>query len=437
MPKCKNDVLISKIGLNKIAKTMEVDFDVFRRMPDCNRINARGYYSAATTPTYDRWHVPEDVFECDKTECVNTGTLSGFGANVVYAVQGDASEWAAGFITFYALTASSQSVSVAISDSDAFTNSDTYTAVATAGMNDSDSAFTAYVVDLSQTPASSAGTGWSGTGNIAYIKFTGTNFTGLSSIAIFNDILDFNVSNVVKVGCLTGIDGSFDLDVAEATCFNPASYDMDALTSIERTITGNSVTANYMLLNPLISRGKEATSFDIETIEATAVDVGAFAAVPIQGLDETQCGRIAVSVDGVCAPHDGILYRIGTGGVVLGTDQFALVSLDGVPNIIVNEVLAGKKLIISYPKAVVVEAFDICAENLETVRTRMTYVKCHTDGARYRFVYDNVLVTSFPDSITNDGEQEFSFTITILKGKDGCFGHVYRILEDAAVVAGA
>lgn len=430
MPKCKNDVLIQKVGVNKITKSMEVDFDVFRRMPDCNRINAKNYYSAATTPSYDRWHVPEDVFECDKTECVNSGTLSGFGANVVYAVQGDVTEWAAGVIAFYTLAAASQSVSVEISDTANFTNSATYAAAQTSGVHDDDSAFNAYVVDLSQTPTASTGTGWSATGNVAYIKFTGTNFTSLSSIAIFNEALDFNTSTVVKVGCLSGIDGTFDLEVAEATCFNPAAYDVDALTSIERTITGNSVTANYMLLNPLISRGKEATSFDIETIEATAVDVGAYAAVPLQGLDTDQCGRVSVAVAGVCAPHDGILTRLGSSGIKLEADQFALVTLDGVPNIIVNEILAGKVLTISYPKKVNVEAFDICAENLETVRARMTYVKCHTDGARYRFVYDNVLITSFPDGFTNDGEQEFSFTVTILKGKDGCFGHVYRIYDD-------
>lgn len=428
MPKCKNDVLMQKVGLKKLSNTMEVDFDVLRRMPDCNRINAKNYYSAANaSPTYDRWKVPEDVFECDKAECVNSGTLSGFGAEVVYAVKGNVADWANGIITYY--VPPNVSLDIEISADDTFTNRDKYYGVPTFGLLDSDPVFTALVVDLSKTPDGTFGTGWSRTGNVAYIKFSG-DATEISSIAIFEDALDLNTSTVVKVGCLTGIDGTFDLEVAEATCFNPASYDADALTSIERTITGTSVTANYMLLNPLISRGKEDSTFDIETIEAVPIGTTGYGQVNLPDLDITQCGRIAVSVAGVCAPHDGILTRISAGSVALEADQFTLVTVGpepGIPALLVNSILIGKTLTISYPKRVDAESFDICADNLDGVRTRMTYTKCHTDGAKYRYVYDNVLVTSFPDGITNDGEQEFSFTVTILKGKDGCFGHVYRI----------
>lgn len=432
MPKCKNDVLISKVGLNKITKTMEIDFDVLRKMPDCNRINAKNYFSAESTPSYDRWAVPADVFECDKAECVNSGTLTGFGSEVVYRVVGDAAEWSAGVIAFYTKSATTAAtVTVTISDTSAFTNANEYTAAQAIGVSGSESdGYTAYVVDLSQTPARTDGTGWTPNENVTYIKFSGTNFTTLSSIAIFNEALDFNTTTSVKVGCLTGIDGSFDLDVAEATCFNPATYDTESLTSIERTITGNSVTANYMLMNPLVSRGKQATGFDIDTVEKTAVSADGYAVVTLPDLDTDQCGKIAVSVDGVCSPHDGILTRMAVSGLALETDQYALVLKDDVPTIVMNSVHVGHTVLVSYPKKVNVESYDICADNLESVRTRMTYTKCHTDGVKYRFVYDNVLVTSFPDSITNDGEQEFSFTITILKGKDGCFGHVYRILDD-------
>lgn len=428
MPKCKNDVLIQKVGLKKLSNTMEVDFDVLRRMPDCNRINAKNYYGATQpSPTYDKWKIPEDVFECDKAECVNTGTLSGFGT-IIYRIVGPTYNWANGIILFYGTPAKVPYVEIS-ADPD-FTNSDKYQPITDMGLRDTDPALDAYVVDLSQAPSSTTGTGWArynATG--AFIRISGTGFDDISSIAIFEDALDFNTSTVVKVGCLTGIDGSFDLEVAEATCFNPASYDADALTSIERTITGTSVTANYMLLNPLISRGKEDRTFDIETIEAVPEGVGSWGGVQLPDLDTEQCGRIAVSVAGVCAPHDGILTRISAGSIALEGDQFALVKMGNhnTPTLLVNSILIGKTLTISYPKRVDAESYDICADNLDGVRTRMTYTKCHTDGAKYRYVYDNVLVTSFPDGITNDGEQEFSFTVTILKGKDGCFGHVYRI----------
>lgn len=413
MPKCKNDILISKVGINKLTKNVEVDFDVFRSMDTCNRINAKNYYQATTTPTFDKWEIPENAFECESNECVNSGTLSGFGTNVTYKVVGDVAEWAAGIIAFYA-TATAPTVE--ISATDAFTDSATYDAHSNGSG--------AYTVDLSQTPKSSKGEGYTATGNVAYIRFAG--MTKLSSIAIFNEALDFNTINTVKVGCLTGIDGTWDFDIAEETCFNPARYDSEALQTIERTVTGNSVTANYLLLNPAVTRGKVSEGFDMETLEVVAEADGSFAKATMPAdYDAEQCGRVTVSVDGVCSPHDGLLTYIDKAIEAIEPDQFKIEN----GAVVVNSALAGKTLIISYPKKVAVESYDICADNLDGVRARMSYAKCHTDGVKYRYVYDNVLITSFPDGVTNDGEQEFSFTVTILKGKDGCFGHVYKILD--------
>ena len=60
-------------------------------------------------------------------------------------------------------------------------------------------------------------------------------------------------------------------------------------------------------------------------------------------------------------------------------------------------------------------------------KTRMSYTKVWTDGVKYRYVFDNVLITSFPDEVT-DEETEFEFTITIQKDATGRFGRAYRIL---------
>lgn len=429
MPKCKNDILISKVGINKLTKTMEVDFDVFRPMPECNRINAHNYSNTdATTVSYNKWEVPQNQFECENEKCINSGTQYFEGTSpvtVTYKLASDATEWAAGVITFYGkgITANP---TVKLGDS---TNSSTFTAVAGAESADG---FVAYTVDLSQTPASTQGDGWqpSENGTNMVISVAQATEFGISSIAIFNEALDFATQEAVKVGCLTGVDGSWDLDIAEATCFNPARYGLESLESIERTITGNSVTANYMFLNPLISRGKEAESFDMDTVEKTAVESGTLAVIELSDADEAECGRVTVYVNGVCSPHDGQLTRISNPKLALEEDQFAVVAnADGGISIVLNDVHKGKNVIVSYPKVVPVESYDICIDNAEGVRARMTYVKCHTDGVKYRYVYDNVLITSFPDGVTNDGEQEFSFTVTILKGKDGCFGHVYKILN--------
>ena len=57
----------------------------------------------------------------------------------------------------------------------------------------------------------------------------------------------------------------------------------------------------------------------------------------------------------------------------------------------------------------------------------MSYTKTWTDGVKYRFVFDNVIITSFPDEVT-DEESEFEFTVTIQKDATGRFGRAYRIL---------
>ena len=58
----------------------------------------------------------------------------------------------------------------------------------------------------------------------------------------------------------------------------------------------------------------------------------------------------------------------------------------------------------------------------------MSYIKKYTDGAKYRFVFDNVLITSFPDAITED-EGEFSFTVSTQPDANGRYGRAFKIVE--------
>ena len=38
MAKCKNEKFMSTIGVNKLTKNVEVDFDVQRNLPDCQKM---------------------------------------------------------------------------------------------------------------------------------------------------------------------------------------------------------------------------------------------------------------------------------------------------------------------------------------------------------------------------------------------------------------
>ena len=58
MAKCKNEKFMSTVGVNKLTKNVEVDFDVQRNLPDCQKISAGKYVSTtATNPRYDRFKI--------------------------------------------------------------------------------------------------------------------------------------------------------------------------------------------------------------------------------------------------------------------------------------------------------------------------------------------------------------------------------------------
>ena len=58
----------------------------------------------------------------------------------------------------------------------------------------------------------------------------------------------------------------------------------------------------------------------------------------------------------------------------------------------------------------------------------MSYVRKYTDGYKYRFVFNKVLVTSYSDALSEE-EGEFSVTLSIQKDENGVYGHAYRIID--------
>lgn len=429
---CRNDVYMRKIGVNKLDKSMEVDFDVQRNLPDCRRINASRYASTdAVAPTYSMYTVPENQIECMQMACVNSGTLKiGTGKSAIYKAENGAG-FANGVITFY-VTSDVTVAEVIVSDTQALTNGDKYTARlggASAG------GFKLAVVDLTEA-GTDVGTGWTPSDGYAYIsiKLTGGADAGLSSIAVFEDMEDLMISTHVKVSCLTSIDGSWDLDVAESACFD-RGYDTSTRPSFEKTIEGTKVTANYWRLNPMYKRGSAVQGFDIVTVErtiqSTTISGTSYGVVVIEDMNQNECGFFsAMLATAPCVDGEATLDKISL-PLAIALDEKHYVLGDagsGVTNVIFNSRLVGQKALISYPRVASVEEFLISADDVNEVRTRMSYVKKHTDGFKYRFVYNNVLVTSFPDTIGED-ETSFSFTISIQPDEQGNYGRAYRIID--------
>ena len=436
MAKCKNEKFMSTVGVNKLTKNVEVDFDVQRNLPDCQKISAGKYVSTtATNPRYDRFKIPKNQFECMQGSCVNSGTLYlTAGAETVYKFKLNATEFAAGVLTFYAL-GTTGNAEVTVSDTVDFTNADKYI-VDLADMAHGDDGYTAVVVDFTQAPTD-IGSGWSGTGEAIYVKVKLSVATGLSTLAMFESMADFAVSTHVIARCLSGIDGSWDLDVAEETCFKKGQFDTSDLSGIEKTVSYKAITPNFWRLNPMYNKGSLTKAWDKETVEATvkALTGTDYGYVTLDDIDQNECGFISIQALYDCRESqnvsDALLERLSIPSKIdMDEDHYQLIDNgDGTTTILFNQVHIGRSVLISYPKVVdVTDSFEFTDEVVNEVRTRMSYVKCFTDGSKYRFVYNNVLVTSFPDALSEDEEAEGELTLNIQRDANGRFCYAYRIL---------
>lgn len=432
MARCKNDLLMKKIGVDKLTNQQEVDFTVLNDLPDCRRINASKYITGSGT--YNRYRSPENQFECMRTGCVNSGTLYNEGAATTYQAQFDATEFAAGVVTFYVTGSDAGTVTFKISESANFTDADVYE-VPLAALARGKDGYKAVVVDLATEPTSEVGNGWTPNATGAFISIEVTPATGepttdigVSSIFIFDDLAEFETMSAVKIACLTTVGGSWDLDAAEQTCFS-GGYDETSISNFELTITGKALTSNYMILHPLMGKGSAVEGFDMATIEKTVEAEGDFGVVILADKDLAECGFLSVARGDSCNVTDSAMTALSVPSKMAIDEGHYIVEeqADGTTKIYFNQALVGITVVVSYPKKAEVEEWELSEDNAGSRRVRLSYSRTWTDGTKWRFVFDNVLVTSFPDEITEE-ESEFEFTIVIQKDATGRFGRAYRIL---------
>ncbi|MCL1925062.1 MAG: hypothetical protein FWF50_05710, partial [Defluviitaleaceae bacterium] len=251
MSRCDNNVLISKVGMKPLNKTIEVDFAVLTDLENCVRINTRNYVETQGSPVFSPSSIPNDMFGCLSDDCENSGTLNltGTGSvNATFISRSDATLFSVGVITYYVFfrNAGTYTVRTAITDitDTNFNNRDEYFT------NDIEvfrPGFHPVVVDLSEAPLvtdeNTDSNGWTPMRRGIRLRITVSNSSGsgsinagISSIFIYNSIEDFEVNDVVKVGCIDEFSGEFTLDARDASCFG-VGYDPASI-SIERTITG-------------------------------------------------------------------------------------------------------------------------------------------------------------------------------------------------------
>ena len=448
MIRCNNDLLISKVGVKPLNKTIEVDFSVLTDAENCVRINTRNYLKDPEfilgSPTFNVLNTPPDMFACLADGCKNTGTLMltsdapNADVEARFINRSDATEFVAGVITYYAYfpTAGKYELRTIISDVTDRTqqNADVYVTEVDVSVG-----FYPVIVELSKAPQSIAGSGWTATERGVTIGLSAVAVTtglvtavGFSSIFFYNSIEDFQVNDTVKVGCIDEFSGEFTLDARDASCFG-VEYDTESI-AIERTITGRSVTPNYWKLNPFTKRGELTQGWLPRTVELTVVasdDFAGYGTVDLPDINPDECGFLLASVAHNCRITEGMLNRVNTPKPVqIEKNQFIVLDhtvVGGEPGVLLfDEELVGETVMISYPQLVEAEHFVGNSSDLEARRVRMSIVKEQTDGVKQHYVYNNVLVTSFPDSLS-DEETTFDFTISVQRDRNGNFYEMFRV----------
>lgn len=461
MNKCNlNRVVAQKVGYNKVEKTQEVDFNLSTDIDACVKINTKNYiaYEGATAPVYSRLAVPQDMINvCAVKGCKNTGTLiistknEGSDSNythtasATFAKATNAVLISAGIVYFYVdfPKAGTYTVDLTIGDikDSELTNGDKYTQEVTV----TSEGYKPISFDLSMAPSEDVGTGWNPTTSGITMQIDvytqdaieAGYMVGLSSISIFEDVEDLATNEVVKLGCMTGIEGDDTIDAMEEQCLG-AQYDTST-TSVERTITASTWTPNVMMLNPLIHRTEVTEGFYIATVEMTVAQDAEnenYGSVQLADSYDEVCGFIYSSIADSCNINDSILTRINNPNLMnLDERQFQVINSFLNPTVDVegsklyfNKALVGKTVIISYPRAVEVEEFIATEAGINERRAQMSYTKKQSDGVVEVHVYDNVLITSFPQTI-NNSDSEFSFTISVQRDKNGNFFRIMKYNE--------
>lgn len=450
MGKCKNETIFNKVKTNKISVKDEIDFNVLTDLDTCVKIHTHNYANliGADNAVYNWFKRPDDVFNCLADGCANSGTLQingGAGTEVgaVFKVLADATDFYAGVVPYYLELPVADDYEVTTTFYDILDTTKTNTDVYKQSIHAVRKQFVPVIIDLTVAPTETTGDGWKASEKGAVVEITvkpKTDTTvsnvGISSIAFYEALSDFEVNDVVKLGCIDEISGSFDVDATDATCFG-SEYDPDSV-AIERTITAKAITPNDWKLNPLESRGEHTVGSMIvsvnETIQEKVIDGVRYGYVQVVDMYEEECGFTSAQVDEKCNVTDCMLSRVSSPiPVKIQLNQFQVLnsqytSEDEAGLMLFSEELIGEEVNISYPRTVEVVEYRGNTENLEGKRVRMSFVKCVNDKVKYRIVFNKVLITSFPDTI-NKEETTYEFTVAIHKDSDGDFYKKYRIKD--------
>lgn len=456
--KCNINKLASrKLGYKTLDKTAEVDFTIKEDIDACVKINTRKFIETDGASAYSKTTKPEDMINpCGGFGCKTTGTLfitskeetvEGETPQTKHTAMGkfstisDAVSYAGGIVYFYVNVPSEGTYTLKtklsdISDKEQ-ANADVYETTLVAGAQ----GFYPVSISLAKAPQEMIGEGWqeSQSGTVISIEVSKIDESaesiqvGLSTIMFFDGLEDLEGNTVVKLGCLTGIEGDDTIDALDDTC-TQAGYDPSS-TSVEATLNFSTWTPNALELNPLLQKGDVTDGFILERVNKKIELEGDYGVITIADAYAEECGNVYVALNDDCNVTDSVFKRVNMPTLVeLNERQFQVVNSSTNPGVdfvgtkvYVNKDLVGKEVFISYPQQVEVEEhYYATDENLNGKKVEMVYIKEREDGVKEIHIYRNALITSFPRSLSNENNEK-SMSVTFKKDANGHYYDVYVI----------
>lgn len=451
--KLKNEDLIAINVLDNLSSCAKLDT---RNIDNKNNITGleNVYYNAA--------NVPEDGYGCSKNKCYNTGTLQGDvtadGGNVVignFYKNLDATLYAVGIMTAYMyLPEGDHEVSLDIAN---YTQQDwtNYATIKTIVHATQGEGFYAVKFDFASADQTETGTGWLIDQIGVKLRFNvkGTNLkaedmVGVSSIAFYESLEDFEISNTILVTCMDNWGDSQQFDVVEGACAT-SEYDPNS-GSMTATITTNKYTENLRMLNPTLRKTDKKQFGDIKIVtrkvldaaeyftgkdEALAKELAGFGIVQLSDTIEGDCGFLYVQTPG-CANNSHALRRVNAPiPVMTPTDgeRFQMLSSNYKGDYTKGLVLVGRdwvdqELNFVYRKEVTAEIYEVTNEFRE-VRVNILAPLHKKDGTTEWHYYENAFITAINNNISRSDETTVELNFNIAADENGVRKQIAKILD--------
>lgn len=449
MPNCNLNRKIAKlVGQKKIDELTQVYFTIMNDIDACAKIITSRYNEfTGSVGAFRPTSVPPDLINiCDSIGCKNSGTLyvstettgaeqdKTHTAGAKFTSISDATEYFGGVIYYYLNLPKAGTYTVTTTISDASdseqTNGDKYETTITSA----NGGWTAVTIDLAQAPSEDLGTGWVATTNGITIAIEASytdqeqegGLIGISSISMFDSLEDLEGNNVVVLGCLTGIEGTDSISALESAC-EQAQYD-ETSTEVTRSITARQWSPNVMMLNPMIRKGERTRGGFMVTVEKEIVEDGEYGSVHLSDIYEEECGYIYVSMKDSCNIYDSLMTRLNNPNLLaIDERQYQVIDNKVNPNtdivgakLYFNKNLIGEKVMVSYMRETDVDSYVANIREVNQKRAKMYYPKYDTDGTMHAYNYRNVLITSFPMTLSNT-DAEFTFEVSVQRDLDGTY----------------